>query len=65
MNREDKIRAVWIVSAFIVLIVCVWIWPDFFTTQLFDSQAALWITIGVLFAVSCFVHVLLRKRRDK
>lgn len=39
MTKEDKIKAIYVLVAWAVLIVCVCIWPDFFTQQPFESTA--------------------------
>ena len=41
------------------------IWPDFFTQQLFESTAALWVTIGAMTVVSFFLPAFVRKLRGK
>ena len=65
MDREDKITVIWIVVAWAVLIVAMCIWPDFFTQQLFESTAALWVTIGAMTVVSFFLPAFVRKLRGK
>lgn len=65
MDREDKVTAIWIVVAWAVLIVAMCIRPDFFTQQLFESTAALWVTIGAMTVVSFFLPAFVRKLRGK
>lgn len=63
MEKEDKKAVVWILAVWAVLIICICIWPDIFTRQLFEDERALWITLGAMFAISCFLPAFLRKVR--
>ncbi len=65
MNREDKITAKYVLVVWAVLIVCVCIWPDFFTYQLFESTAAIWVTIGAMAVISFFMPAFVRRLRGK
>ena len=65
MNREDKITAIYVLVVWAVLIVCVCIWHDFFTHQLFESTAAMWVTIGAMALISFFMPAFVRKLRSK
>ena len=65
MTKEDKITAKYVLVAWAVLLVCVCIWPDFFTQQLFESTTAMWVSIGAMAVISFFMPAFVRRLRGK